>query len=116
MHFDADYFNHLALDYRGRRTLLCDALSDAGFSFTVPEGAYYVLADFSGLSDMDDVKFAKWLCMEVGVATVPGSSFYHNKTDGQKLVRFAFCKKYDTIRRATQCLASLPDALRSRGT
>jgi aspartate/methionine/tyrosine aminotransferase len=62
MHFDADYFNHLALDYRSRRTLLCDALSEAGFSFTLPEGAYYVLADFSGLSDMDDVSFATWMC------------------------------------------------------
>ena len=55
MHFDADYYNHLALDYRARRTLLCDALREAGFTFTQPEGAYYVLADFSELSDMDDV-------------------------------------------------------------
>ena len=107
MHFDADYFNHLALDYRGRRTLLCDALSEAGFTFTQPEGAYYVLADFSGLSDMDDVSFAKWMCQEIGVATVPGSSFYSNRIDGRSLVRFAFCKKYETLKRASDRLATV---------
>ncbi|MFL5468812.1 MAG: pyridoxal phosphate-dependent aminotransferase [Gemmatimonadaceae bacterium] len=107
MHFDADYFNHLALDYRGRRTLLCDALTEAGFSFTLPEGAYYVLADFSGLSDMDDVSFAKWMCQEVGVATVPGSSFYSDRSLGRSLVRFAFCKKYETLKRAADRLVTV---------
>jgi aminotransferase len=107
MHFDADYFNHLALDYRGRRTLLCDALTEAGFRFTQPEGAYYVLADFSELSDMDDVSFAKWMCQEIGVATVPGSSFYSNKADGKSLIRFAFCKKYETLKRAADRLVTV---------
>ena len=48
----------------------------------MPEGAYYIFADFSELSDMDDVTFAKWMTQEIGVATVPGSSFYSNKEDG----------------------------------
>ena len=109
MHFDADYYNHMALDYRSRRSLLCDSLTEAGFTFTLPEGAYYVLADFSGLSDMDDVSFAKWMTEEIGVASVPGSSFYspQNKAMGRSLVRFAFCKKYDTLKRAAERLATV---------
>ncbi|MEO8878891.1 MAG: aminotransferase class I/II-fold pyridoxal phosphate-dependent enzyme, partial [Gemmatimonadaceae bacterium] len=71
MAFDADYYNHLALEYRARRDLMCDALREGGFTFTVPEGAYYVLADFSALSDLGDVAFAKWLTSDVGVAPVP---------------------------------------------
>ena len=107
MHFDPDYYNHLALDYRSRRTVLCDALTDAGFTFTQPEGAYYVLADFSGLSDMDDTKFARWMCEEVGVASVPGSSFYHDRALGRTMVRFAFCKKYETLKRAADRLSTV---------
>jgi len=107
MAFDRDYFNHLALDYRSRRHVLVEALDEAGFRFSIPEGAYYILADFSELSDMDDVTFAKWMTQEVGVATVPGSSFYHDKSLGRSLVRFAFCKKYDTLKRAAERLATL---------
>ena len=111
MHFDADYYNHLALDYRSRRTVLCDALTEAGFTFTQPEGAYYVLADFSGLSDLDDVSFAKWMCQEIGVAAVPGSSFYSNRDMGRSVVRFAFCKKYETLKRAAERLATVRSAV-----
>ncbi|MFL5576209.1 MAG: pyridoxal phosphate-dependent aminotransferase [Gemmatimonadaceae bacterium] len=105
--FDADYYNHLALDYRARRDLLCGALAEAGFTFTMPEGAYYVLAHFSALSDDDDVTFAKWLASDVGVATVPGSSFYHKRAPGRSLVRFAFCKQLETLERAAERLAGL---------
>ena len=108
MHFDADYFNHLALDYRGRRAVLVEALSEAGFDFAVPEGAYYILADFTKLSDKTDVEFAKWMAKEVGVATVPGSSFYHERELGRSLVRFAFCKKSETLQRAAERLQTLP--------
>lgn len=111
MHFDADYFNHLALDYRSRRAVLVDALTEAGFAFSVPEGAYYILADFSKLSDKDDVEFAKWMTKEVGVATVPGSSFYHDRALGRSLVRFAFCKKFETLRRAALRLQTLEQHL-----
>ncbi len=107
MHFDADYYNHMALDYRARRTMLCDALTDAGFTFTQPEGAYYILADFSALSDKDDVTFAKWMIEEIGVASVPGSSFYSDRSLGKNLVRFAFCKKYETLRRAADRLLTI---------
>ena len=105
--FDADYYNHMALDYRRRRETLVGALGEAGFRFTVPEGAYYVLADFSELSDLGDTEFATWMAREVGVATVPGSSFYHDRALGRNLVRFAFCKREETLERAAERLAGL---------
>ena len=106
--FDADYFNHLALDYKARLNMLAPVLQEVGFRFTMPEGAYYVFADFSEISKKDDVSFAKWMAEEVGVATVPGSSFYHDKSHGAKYVRFAFCKKFETMKRAAERMADLP--------
>ena len=110
MAFDADYFNHFMLDYKTRRDTLVPILRDVGFEFTVPEGAYYIFADFSRISDLDDVTFAKWLTQEIGVATVPGSSFYHDKQDGRTLTRFAFCKRFDTLQRAARYLDRLATA------
>ncbi|MDQ6886494.1 MAG: aminotransferase class I/II-fold pyridoxal phosphate-dependent enzyme [Gemmatimonadota bacterium] len=107
MAFDADYYNRLAMDYRARRDLLVTALAEAGFTFAVPEGAYYILAEFDGLSDLRDDEFARWMIREVGVATVPGSSFYHDAELGRSLVRFAFCKKPETLERAAERLARL---------
>lgn len=108
--FGPDYYNHFTADYKARRDFLCGVLRDVGFEFAVPEGAYYVFADFSKLSDLDDVTFAKWMTQEGGVATVPGSSFYANKEDGRKYTRFAFCKKFETLKRAEKRLRGL-DAL-----
>ena len=105
--FDADYFNRLAQEYRERRSILSGALREAGFIFTEPAGAYYILADFSELSGDDDTAFATWLAREGGVATVPGTSFFSHKELGRKLVRFAFCKKRETLERAAERLASI---------
>ncbi len=107
MAFDADYYNHFMLSYRERRDYLSPALLDAGFTFTVPEGAYYLFADFSAISDLDDVSFARWMAKEVGIATVPGSSFFHKAELGRKYVRFAFCKKHETLERAIERLSEL---------
>ncbi|HEX5410167.1 MAG TPA: aminotransferase class I/II-fold pyridoxal phosphate-dependent enzyme [Gemmatimonadaceae bacterium] len=107
MRFDADYYNQLARDYRERRDLLAAALSEAGFVFSPPQGAYYILADFSALSDAPDDVFAKWMTADVGVATVPGSSFYGEGDLGRRVVRFAFCKKTETLARAAERLATL---------
>jgi aspartate/methionine/tyrosine aminotransferase len=107
MAFDADYYNHLMMDYRERRDLLCGSLIEAGFTLAPPQGAYYVLAGFDQLSDRDDVAFARWLAAEVGVATVPGSSFYRTVDDGKRLVRFAFCKRRETLEGAAERLAGL---------
>jgi aminotransferase len=70
----------------------------------MPEGAYYVLADFSELSDEDDTTFAKRLAREAGVASVPGSSFFSDPARGGDLVRFAFCKKKETLLEAGERL------------
>ena len=109
--FDADYYNHFTADYKARRDFLSGVLRDIGFEFSVPEGAYYIFADFSKLSSDDDVTFAKWMASEVGIATVPGSSFYANKEDGRNFVRFAYCKKFETLKRAEKRLQAMTEML-----
>jgi aminotransferase len=102
-----EYYEGLARDYRARRDLLCDALAAAGFRCTPPQGAYYVLADFSALSDLPDDQFAHWLTREIGVAPVPGSSFYSRPELGRTSVRFAFCKTDDLLREAARRLRTI---------
>ncbi len=102
-----DYYRALAADYRHRRDTLHAALVDAGFSCSPPQGAYYILADFSELSDEDDDTFARRLAAEAGVATVPGSSFFHEPALGRGLVRFAFCKRVETLEAAGERLRGL---------
>ncbi len=109
--FDAEYYNRFTADYKTRRDFLSRVLREAGFEFTTPQGAYYIFADFSKLSDLDDVTFAKWMTQEIGVATVPGSSFYSRKEDGRNFVRFAFCKKQSTLDDAAKRLGGLRAAL-----
>jgi aminotransferase len=104
-----EFYASLSDEYRARRDLLCGALSNAGFRITPPEGAYYVLADFSSLSDKDDVEFSSWLTREVGVAPVPGSSFYSEPGMGKSIVRFAFCKTGDMLEAAGKRLEGLRD-------
>ncbi len=105
-----DYYSGLARDYRKRRDLLCGGLLDAGLRCTPPQGAYYVLADFSTLSDLPDDEFSYWLTREVGVAPVPGSSFYSKAEMGQTVVRFAFCKTDDLLSEAVKRLAGVREA------
>jgi aminotransferase len=107
MAFSAEYYNHLAVEYRARRDLIVRALEEAGFKFSVPEGAYYVLVDFSELSSLPDDEFSRWMTREIGVAPVPGSSFYHDPALGRRMVRFAFCKRLETLERASERLANL---------
>ena len=107
MAFGPDYYNHIALEYRARRDIIVRALEEAGFKFSIPEGAYYVLTDFSELSSLPDDEFARWMTREIGVAPVPGSSFYHDPALGRRLVRFAFCKKLETLERAGERLANV---------
>ncbi|MGH7644482.1 MAG: pyridoxal phosphate-dependent aminotransferase, partial [Gemmatimonadales bacterium] len=109
-----DYYERLAADYRRRRDLLCGALVEARFRCTPPEGAYYVMADFSGLSDLPDDEFSFWLTREIGVAPVPGSSFYSRPELGRTLVRFAFCKTDEMLGEAAARLARLTRASASR--
>ena len=104
-----DYYEGLARDYRRRRDVLCTGLLKAGFRCQVPEGAYYVMADFSDLSELPDDEFAKWLTIEHGVASVPGSSFYSRRELGRTQVRFAFCKTEDMLQQAVERLQRVRD-------
>lgn len=104
---EQDYYYRLADEYRERRDLMMEGLLNAGFKCPPPAGAYYVLADISDLTDQDDVQFSEWLTAEVGVAPVPGSSFFSNRKDGSKLIRFAFCKTLDMLQEAAGRLAQL---------
>jgi len=97
---DGSYYDKLKREYRARRDLLCTGLTDVGFACVPPEGAYYVMADFSQLRNEPDDVFAKWMTAEIGVATVPGSSFYESRDEGRRTVRFAFCKTDDLLEEA----------------
>ena len=110
-----DYYSGLSRDYGTRRDLLCDGLIRAGFKCTPPQGAYYVLADFSDLSDLPDDAFSAWLTREVGVAPVPGSSFYSRPELGRTVVRFAFCKTNDLLQEAVKRLAGVGRTFGSTG-
>ncbi len=91
------YYETMIDDYRVRREALYRGLAEAGFRCEKPQGAYYMLADFSALSDEPDDVFARRLTRDAGVAPVPGSSFYSDPELGRSLVRFAFCKRAETL-------------------
>jgi aminotransferase len=101
------YYERMREDYAARRALMLKVLADAGFMAERPEGAYYVMADISGLGFGDDVEAAHHLVEHVGVATVPGSSFVSRPELGRHLVRFAFCKKLETLEAAGERLLGL---------
>ena len=86
---------------------MCSAVDEAGFKYAAPEGAYYILADFSEISDLESREFAIWLAKEVGVATVPGMSFYSRPELGSRVTRFAFCKRTGTLAQASERLVTL---------
>jgi aspartate/methionine/tyrosine aminotransferase len=104
------YYENLANGYCARRDRLIPALEEAGFRCFRPRGAYYVMTDISAFGFDDDVAFTKYLVKEIGVAAVPGSSFYNDPRDGGKQVRFAFCKKDATLDEAGQRLRKLRPA------
>ncbi len=101
------YYRELADRYRTRRDHLIPALEKAGFLCYKPRGAYYVMTDISAFGFANDVEFATHLVKEVGIACVPGSSFYKHPKDGSQQVRFAFCKKPETLDEAARRLTKL---------
>ena len=103
----ASYYEEMAADYTERRDVMMKILDDCGFSAAAPKGAYYVMADVSRLGLGDDVATARHLVEQVGVATVPGSSFFSNPADGAHLLRFAFCKQIETLHAAGERLRNL---------
>jgi aspartate/methionine/tyrosine aminotransferase len=113
---DAAFYDGLAALYRGKRDLLHAALVEAGFRCWKPEGAYYILADYTGLgpdtgtaAGPDDTAFAVWLSRAAGVTPVPGSSFYR-EGGGRSLVRFVFCKTDEILAEAARRLRGLGGA------
>jgi aminotransferase len=105
------YYAHLAAGYRERRDALLPTLEAVGFRVYPPDGAYYVMTDISGLTDEDDVSFARRLVRDPGVAAVPGSSFYSRPELGRTKLRFAFPKQLATLEAAAERLARLSPTL-----
>jgi aminotransferase len=87
--------------------LLLGILEECGFRCYRPAGAYYIMTDISAFGFPDDARFVEHLIREIGVAAVPGSSFYHNPADGIHQVRFTFCKKDETLEEAGRRLQRL---------
>jgi aspartate/methionine/tyrosine aminotransferase len=103
----ASYYQNLADGYGARRDRLLAGLAKAGFRCFRPRGAYYAMTDISGFGFANDVEFTDYLVKEIGVAAVPGSSFYRDPKDGAQQVRFAFCKKDATLDEAAKRLLKL---------
>jgi aspartate/methionine/tyrosine aminotransferase len=104
------YYDDLRREYRERRDAILPALREAGFRVTPPRGAYYVMAGIESFGASSDVEFARLLVEEIGVACVPGSSFFHDPADGESLVRFCFCKRFETLDAAAGRLRRLARA------
>jgi aminotransferase len=107
MRFPDAYFSRLAAEYQERRDFLVPALREAGFYPYVPRGAYYVMCGIEDFAYTDDVAFATELVREIGLAVVPGSSFYSRASSGSQQVRFAFPKRMATLEAAATRLESL---------
>jgi aspartate/methionine/tyrosine aminotransferase len=108
------YYDRLAVDYRARRDVLVRGLEAARFAPNRPEGAYYVLCDIRPFGFDDDTEFAHWLIREVGVAGVPGSSFFSRRELGRHLIRFTFCKTEELLEEASRRLLGAVDRARRR--
>lgn len=110
--FPAEYYDKLAIEYAGMRQTLMDMLDQSGIKYYKPQGAYYMLSDISEFGFKNDVEFTEFLVKDIGVAVVPGSSFYRNSELGQKYVRFCFARKPDTLQDARTRLLKLKDRAR----
>ena len=101
------YYQRLAESYLAKRDRMLRILEDAGFECFRPRGAYYIMTDISRFGFPDDVTFARDIVQRIGIAVVPGSSFYNNAADGSHQVRFTFCKKEETLAAAAERLSRL---------
>ena len=107
LRFPEGYYRTLGEEYLARRNRMLGILEQAGFRCFKPFGAYYIMTDISGFGFPDDVTFARHLVSKIGVAAVPGSSFYSNPADGAQQIRFAFCKTEKTLSEAARRLSAL---------
>jgi aspartate/methionine/tyrosine aminotransferase len=105
LNLPGSYYQRLQCDYAERRTTMMAILDDTGLDAIVPQGSYYVMADFSSWDFTgDDFAFARWLPQHLGVSVVPGSAFFGTPGKGTQLIRFAFAKKLETLQAAGQRL------------
>jgi aspartate/methionine/tyrosine aminotransferase len=95
-----EYYRRIAEEYAERRALILEILEESGFKPLPPQGAYYVMADITHLGFDNDVEAARHLVRDVGVAVVPGSSFFSRPELGRHTVRFSFCKRLETLQEA----------------
>jgi aminotransferase len=103
------YYDDMLADYQKKRTMMCDALEAAGLQANRPQGAYYVLADFSGLRGRfdgfdHDHMAARTLVERAGVGAVAGRSFFENPEDGKNFLRFCYAKEFDVLAKACDML------------
>jgi aspartate/methionine/tyrosine aminotransferase len=108
LNFPDSYYGELLKGYTERRDVFLDGLRKADLPFTVPQGAYYVMVDISEFGCPDDTRFAEWMARAVGVAAVPGSSFFSEPTNGS--IRFHFAKKLETLEESGRRLLGLRKA------
>ncbi len=101
------YYVDLQKEYQRKRNFIVPILQNAGFKCDAPEGAYYVMTDISDFGFKNDIEFTRYLIQEIGVAVVPGSSFYHDASLGAQQVRFCFCKKDETLEAAAERLRKI---------
>ena len=101
------YYTEMAAGYAKRRKLMCDILERHGFRFKPPQGAYYVMTDIEHFGFDSDIEFATYLVKDVGVAVVPGSSFFNDRKAGRNKVRFVYSKRDETLREADKRMAKL---------
>jgi aminotransferase len=109
-----DYYTTMAAGYKRRRDMLLDILERHHFTCYKPLGAYYIMTDISTFGFKDDIEFVRYLIKDIGVAGVPGSSFYKDASKGRTQLRFCFCKKDATLFAADERLAKLVPTAASR--
>lgn len=105
LNFPLSYYDDLQRHYTHLRDVFISYMDQAGLTYITPQGAYYVLVDISEFGAKDDTAFCHWLAKEIGVAAVPGSSFFHEPVN--HLIRFHFAKREETLRAAGERLMKL---------
>lgn len=107
MQLPVTYYEELARTYQEKRNIILRTLDEVGIQYFVPKGAYYVFADISSFGYKNDIEFTNYLIKEIGVAVVPGSSFFHRPEDAQRFIRFCFSKTKETLQSARERLLKL---------
>lgn len=106
----ASFYAELQDEYERRRSVMLSMLDETGFDYFKPGGAYYVFSDITKFGFTDDLEMTRHLVKEIGVAVVPGSSFFSDQKEGKKYIRFCFSRKDETLAAAKERLAKLEKA------